>query len=403
MLIRKGISMDDVMKSQPQYLSGLYLLQFEALCHFNLTKHLIELFKADISQPLYGCESGLNAFIAMGYQLDASVFLYESVKHFALISPKESKAFTEQPLYSDLEVVRNNIHTYFKNGGFAEKANTITENQLKEYKLDKPDLLHMLRSDISLVFQIENHFRHLIGTDYFIYHCIYESENKKWTGTDYRDYAAFLSASIKGIASTVDETPYQLSDLIFLEQTPTIELFDFKSADLTSCSAVTRTSTFRLILMLYQISYILILSEKIFDYATINRDDLWTCFFSKLLAIKYDESFDNLQSLLRYSEKDDKKLLIEYCKNEELIIEDLEARDFAQKLRNTIHYQQLHFDTNKIKDGSTKNIIIAIYLSNTDMDSMEEFRNRSAIMVKEMKMLQQVIRKIISVDKDYSN
>lgn len=395
--------MDDVLKLQPQYLSGLYLLQFEALCHFNLTKHLIELFKTDISQPRYGCESGLNAFIAMGYQLDASVFLYESVKHFALISPEESKAFTEQPLYSDLEVVRNNIHTYFKNGGFAEKANTITENQLKEYKLDKPDLLHMLRSDISLVFQIENHYRHLIGTDYFIYHCIYESENKKWTGTDYRDYAAFLSASIKGIASTVDETPYQLSKLNFLEQTPTIELFDFKSADLTSCSAVTRTPTFRLILMLYQISYVLILSEKIFDYTTINQDDLWTCFFSKLLAIKYDESFDNLQSLLRYSEKDDKKLLIEYCKNEELIIENFEARDFAQKLRNTIHYQQLNFDTNKIKDGSTKNIIIAIYLSNTDMDSMEEFRNKSAIMVKEMKMLQKVIRKIISVDKDYSN
>lgn len=395
--------MDNILKNNPQYLSGLHLLQFEAVCHFNLTKYLIKIFKTDISQPRYGCESGLNAFIAMGYQLDASVFLYETVKHFALFSPEESKVFIEQPLYTDLEVVRNNIHTYFKNGGFAKKANIITENQLKEYNLDKPDLFQMLRSDISLVFQIENNIRHLIGTDYFIYHCIYESENKKWAGTDYRDYAAFLSASIKGIASTVDETPYQLSSLNLLEQMPTVELFDFKSADLESCSAVARTSTFRLILMLYQISYILILAEKIFDYTTINRDDLWTCFFTKLLAIKYDESFDNLQSLLRYSEKDDKQRLIEYCKNEELMIENLIAREFAQKLRNTIHYQQLHFDTNKIEDGSTKNIITAIYLSNTDTNSMREFRNKSAVMVREMKLLQKVIRKIIPVDKDYNN
>ncbi|MBR0599782.1 hypothetical protein [Sinanaerobacter chloroacetimidivorans] len=391
--------MDDKFKKNLQYLSGLSLLQFEAACHFNLTKHLIELFKFHAPQPQYGCERGLNTFIAMGHQLDASVFLYESIKQLSIWDDEECKVFKEQPFYADLEVVRNNIHTYFKNGGFAKKANTIIGQKLKEYKLDKPDVFHMLRSDISLVFEIVDDLKCLIGCDYFIYHCIYESENKEWVGIDYHGYAEFLSSNIKAIALTVDETQYLLSQLHFREKMPVVELFDYKSADLVNCSAVSSISTFRLVLMLYQISYILLLLDEIFDYESINKDDMWACFFSKLLAIKYDEAFDNLQSLLTFSKKDDRRILLEYCKNENLIIGNLVAREFAQKLRNTIHYQTILLDTNKFRENSTRGIVTAIYLSNTDTNSMGEFKNKSKAMILEMKLLQKFIRKIISVDK----
>lgn len=141
------------------------------------------------------------------------LFFYESIKHFYIFAGKESKVFTEQSFYTDLEVMRNNIHTYFKDGGFAKKANTIIADKLKEYKLNKPDIFYTLRNDISLVFYIEKNFRYLIGCDYFIYHCNYESENKKWSGTDYQNYSEFLSSNIKAIASTVDEILYQLSQL----------------------------------------------------------------------------------------------------------------------------------------------------------------------------------------------
>ena len=276
-------------------LPGLYLLQFEAICHDNLIKCLNELLTTELEKPKYGCVNGLNTFISFGHFLDESIFLYESLKHFSILSLDDKKAFTELPRYSDLKVVRNNIHTYFKKGSFDKKASRIIEEKLKEYKLDKPDLLYLLRNDISLVFQIKNNARFLIGSDYFIYHCIDESVNKTWTGLDYKEYAAFISSSIKGIASSIDKTQYCLSDLILLEKMPSIELFDFKSSDLFVSSAVSQVSTFRLLLMLYQISYALILVEEIFDINRINEDDLWSCFFIKLVAIKYDESFDNLQ------------------------------------------------------------------------------------------------------------
>lgn len=393
--------MNDILKKNSQCQLGLYLMQFEALCYFNLIKYLVELFKIDEPQPEYGCEAGLNTFVVIGYQLDASVFLYESIKHLSMFFGEESKAFTEQSSYSDLEVVRNNVHTYFKDGGFAEKANTIIEDKIKEYKLDKSYIFYTLRNDISLVFHIENNSRHLIGCDYFVYHCIYESENKKWVGTDYLDYSEFLSSNIKVIASTVDEISYQLSQLRFREQKPTVELFDFKSADLMNCSVVSNSFTFGLMLMLYQISYALLLIDEIFDYKIINKDDMWSCFFIKILAIKYDESFDNLQSLLKFSTKEDATILLKCCENENLKIEKLIAREFAQKLRNTIHYQEILLDTNKITGSSIKDIVAAIYLSNTDTNSMTEFRNKSMAMINEMRLLQRVIRKIISVDKKY--
>lgn len=84
-----------------------------------------------------------------------------------MLSLDDNKAFTELPRYSDLKVVRNNIHTYFKKGGFDRKASRIIEEKLKEYKPDKPDLFYMLRNDISLVFQIKNNARYLMGNDYF--------------------------------------------------------------------------------------------------------------------------------------------------------------------------------------------------------------------------------------------
>jgi len=384
-----------------QYKIGLNLMNFEAVCHFNVIKYLLKLFKMDELQPKYGCEKGLNTFIAMGCQLDASVFLYESIKHLEMISSEDITVFKEQSSYSDLEVVRNNVHTYFKNGGFSEKVNTIIEDTLEEYKLNKPDIFSRLRNDISLVFHIENTSRHLIGCDYFIKHCIFESKNKKWVGKDYSDYSGFLSSNIKRIALTVDERPYQLSQLQFRKQKPLVELFDFKSADLMNCSIVSDSVTFRLMLMLYQISYSLLLIDEIFDYKIIEKDDMWFCFFIKKLAIKYDESFDNLQSLLKYAEKEDVIILLKYCENENLRMKSLLAREFAQKLRNTIHYQKTLLDSNKIIGNSTRDIITAIYLSNTDTNSMAEFRNKGMAMINEMRLLQKSIRKIISVDKTY--
>ena len=395
--------MNDESTTNIQHKLGFCLLRFEALCHFKLMKCLVDISKCKEPKPKYGCEAGLNTFLSFGYRLEGSVFLYESIKHFSLLAKEDSTAFTKQPYYPDLEVIRNNIHTYFKKGGFAEKANALIDEKLREYKLNEPSIFKMLRNDISLVFQTKNNSRYLIGCDYFIYHCIFESKNKNWSGLDYLNYGKYLSTNIKAIALTVDESQYQLSELNLLKQMPTVELFDYKSRDLFNGCPISPTITFRLMLMLYQISYILLLTEEILDCKKIEEDDMWTFFFGKLLAIEYDESFDNLQSIQKFSSEEDGKTINEFCKTENLRIEALSARKFAQKLRNTIHYQELYLDINKIKNESAKSIIEAIYLSNTSTNSIAEFRDKTIEMVIEMKKLQKVIRGLISVGKDYSH
>jgi hypothetical protein len=57
---------------------------------------------------------------------------------------------------------------------------------------------------------------------------------------------------------------------------------------------------------------------------------------------------------------------------------------------------------NKTEDNSTRNIIKAIYLSNTNKSCMNEFKELGTHMIQEMKLLQRIIRKIMSLDKNYA-
>ena len=382
-----------------QNANGLFLLQFESLCYFYLTKHLIQFFQQEERLPIYGCEPGRNTYIAMGLQLDLAVYVYESTKHFSLIAPAEANSFKNLPQYSDLEVVRNNIHTFFKQGGFNKKATSIINDALVEYKMLIPDELYALRNDISLVFEIAGNTRLLLGSDSFIKHCVFETK-RKWKGQDYKDFAEFLSASVKAIASTVDETPYRLSQLHFSEDTPEIELFDYKSPDLYAGSGLSLASAFRLMLMLNQISYGVILTE-ILIHGKCLQDELWTCFFAKLLAIKYDETFDNLDSILRFADKADRAKIEQHLSEIGLDIHNLKAREFARKLRNTIHYQEIIFDNTLLRGNTSKDYMVALYLSNAGVRDMVQFSVIYSEMLEECKMIQTAIRRIMAVDKEY--
>ena len=382
-----------------QNANGLCLLQFESLCYFYLTKHLIQLFQQEERVPIYGCDPGRNTYIAMGLQLDLAVYVYESTKHFSLIVPAEANVFKNLPQYSDLEVVRNNIHTFFKQGGFVKKATSITNDALTEYNMIIPDELYALRNDISLVFEIVDKTRLLSGSDSFIKHCIFETK-RKWKGKDYKEFGEFLSASVKSIASTVDESPYRLSQLRFPEDTPEFELFDYKSPDLYAGCGLSLASAFRLMLMLDQISYGVVLTEKLINKECM-QDELWMCFFAKLLAIKYDETFDNLDSILRFANELDRARIEQYLSEIGLDIHNLKAREFSRKLRNTIHYQEIIFDNTLLQGNTSRDYMAALYLSNAGVSNMVQFSKIYNEMIEECKMIQTVIRRIMSVDKDY--
>lgn len=384
-----------------KYSIGLELSRFENICYFELIKQIVKVFSIEKEPVIYGNEEGLNAYIAIGLQLDASVFLYEYIKHISLIVPKESEEITSTPEFKILEKVRNNIHTFFKKGKFTIKAEEIINRKLEEYKMKEPDIFFALRNDISLVFEINDHMRQLSGADYFIQHCLLECDVTKWVGSDYIDFGEYLSSHIKAFAETVDETNYQLHSLSANEVQPHVELFDYKSADLFAGSGLSNATAFRLMLMLFQISYGIMLVEKVLYHESFKNDDLWICYFSKLLAIKYDESVDNLLSLLQYASADDKAKLASALAEFNFDTEKLLARNFARDLRNTIHYQDLKYDFSLLKVNTTRELILAIYLSNSGVKTITEFKQLAESMFVEMKELQTVIRKIMSVDKTY--
>ncbi len=81
----------------------------------------------------------------------------------------------------------------------------------------------------------------------------------------------------------------------------------------------------------------------------------------------------------------------------------LVSRKFAQKLRNTIHYQELTIDLSVVKKNLLSSQILAIYFSNTGIRSMAEFRTFFSSMMNEVKLLQNVIRNILNLDTTYSS
>ena len=386
--------------SAKNYCIGLDLLRFENICHFELIKQFLKVFSSDKTPPVYGVEAGLDSFLSMGIQLDSAVYLYESIKHMNVIVPQECKEIMSTSEFKTLEIVRNNVHTYFKKGNFALKANQIIDKNLNEYKLKEHDIFFALRNDISLAFQIIDNTRQLVGCDYFIQHCLFESDNKQWIGEDYRNFAAYLSSHIKAFAETVDETAYRLDPLSIKSNISPIELFDYKSADLFAGSQLSDTTAFRFMLMIFQISYGIFFVEEVLSHESYKDDDLWACFLSKLLAIKYDESIDNLTSLLQYATTEDKRKILSELGDFD--ISNLSARGFARDLRNTIHYQELQFDLKLQSGTTTRDHIVAIYLSNCGVQSIKEFREKARIMFEEMKKLQTIIRKIMGVDKTYT-
>lgn len=142
--------------------------------------------------------------------------------------------------------------------------------------------------------------------------------------------------------------------------------------------------------------------KKILLLESYKNDDLWICFISKLLAIKYDESIDSLLSLLQYASTEDKNILTSALSENDFDVYNLAARDFARNLRNTIHYQELQYDTSRFLCKTTRDYICAIYLSNTKVQTIQEFRNKAQSMFDEMKKLQIILRKIMNVDKTYN-
>lgn len=380
---------------------SISLCQFEAWCNLQIIRNFLKQNSRNTYESIYGYENGFTSFVSPSMILDNSVYIYEALKLYGGFSPEDITTIKETAEYTDLKVIRNNIHAFYKGGGYKNKANTIISEKLSDFKMDKQDISYPLRSDISLVFQISDRTRHLIGSDYFFKHCIYETHNREWEGSHIRRYAAFVSSTIRGFSEVTDETVYNMIPLPYGNNEIRIELFDYKSADLFARVNASHNTVFRLLLTLSQISYGILLVECLIDKESTFKSDLWVCFLTKLLALKYDEAFDNISSLLTYSNAGDKTFVEDMLNLGDIDINTLNVRQFAQGLRNTIHYQYIEFDMDLVEDNTTASWIKAIYLSNSTFRTMKEFRKSSNYLLCELKLLQRALQKAFNLDKAY--
>jgi len=381
--------------------NGLSLLQFESNAYLAFLELVIQFSKKSYSEPKYGTINGFASYIALAISLDCSVFLFEALKHMSEITGKNLREELSDNFLTDLENVRNSIHTYNKHGSFRNKANQMIKENLVEYKMERPDFLYFLRSDIALVFEIINTKRKFMGSNYFINHSFSDKDGKIWQGNQFKNYATNLSAAIKGIASTADSSIYQLPPLNENMELPDIELFDYKSADVFARINVDKSIIMRLLLVLSQISFPIILHEEIINKASVFESPLWFCFFSKLISIKYDEAFDNLNSILTHVDDTDRIVVQKILEAAGININKLRAREFARKLRNSIHYQNIPFDASLCKDGTTIEIVKILYLSITETKTLDEFHAHHHNMLNEIKQLQFALQDAFSLNKVY--
>lgn len=368
--------------------------EFETCCYMNFMEFIsIELgnLHNEDGMSSIGVEEGLMPFTIFGLAQSLSTYLFEALKYLELKEPGFISCIKSDPDYNNLVVFRNNMHPFSKKrGGYAKKGKNIIDSQLEEFKMKEPDWLFPYRNDISLVFQDNSK---LLGADYYIYHCKYESDNSDWSGKNYQDYTTYLGKVLSSIYSNQVHTYYNLPGLMLKSKLPDIKLYDYKSERLFELSGFSKLTTLRLLLSLYQISCTLLIVDDLLEPNAF-ESDLWFCFFVKFIAINCDETVDNINSLAKFL-KDEEKQKIQIVMDESGIdfSESHSENLFVQKLRNTIHYQEIQPGV-KSYSNLAKNQILKIYMANTSTKTMEEFRAKGEEVFLLARKLQNLLQNI---------
>ena len=117
-----------------------------------------------------------------------------------------------------------------------------------------------------------------------------------------------------------------------------LESFNDKMCDVFGQLPTSEATAFRLLLALTRISYALLIIDIFINKTQLGNYPEWLCFFTKWLAIHYDEARDSLDNLQQYSNSEDALFLKGFSLGDCFSNESSELRIIAAKLRNMIHY-----------------------------------------------------------------
>ncbi|WP_039657574.1 hypothetical protein [Clostridium tyrobutyricum] len=373
-----------------EYSSLLQDITMNAKCYVNICENCIKINQQD-NKVIYGEANG-NSFLIFALLVDMSMFVYESLNFKELSSFKNRiQNSYGRKYFESLKLIRNNVHLYNKYGSYKRKADYIIDTKLNEFKMKDHDFLYQLRNDIALMYKISINKKIFLGTNYFYDHYVYEANDLSWDGNEIIKYASNTYSILSLLAnrsSNVNVTKINLRN-----KGIHIEFFDYKSENLFKNLEVSYITAFRLILVLSELSYISILIGDVLQIRDFHNTDIsWILFLGKYTAIKYDESLDSIENMIKYSK--DKDVLKEILdSNSKKDYKDI--RKFGQNLRNMIHFGIRDSDKNKYNLNLS---LVQLYLLETNTNNMEDFINKFLLMKNNMENIENKIRSIFNLN-----
>lgn len=313
-IIKKDIQL------QAEYYYELTVLAMDIYNKYKLRSNIDEKSDAD----------GFQTFIYSIFIFDQCRFIYDVLEFYKIYFKYEYTqiiTFLGDKYYHFIKKIRNNMHLYNKRKSYKNKANSIINQELEKFDMLEEDIFYFLRNDIAVYYYADDNSNILLGSNYFYYHYTKEVD---LSGEEIKELSYKVISIIIKIADVLIENHFLVGDINY-----NISLYDRKSSEILSKKDIDKFTNFRLLLCLTQAGGCKILFSKILNKKTIYQsyENIW--FFTQYLSIKYDEIFDNIKNLLRYSES--KEILRRIFNNSNFITND-SYKKIISKLRNTVHY-----------------------------------------------------------------
>lgn len=375
-------------------LNSLGLLTMDAKCYRELCVHLLKVNESMPQYTLKGVSTGYSSFMFPLFTLDMSIVVHAGLQILARATPiAEILVDFPYDYYERLKLIRNNMHLYNKYGTYKTKAQRIIANQQKEYRTDIRDDLYKYRNDISLAYKVDGEKEHLLGSELTIHH-IYDTEKFSWEGNDFLQYSQNTATLINTLSNNTFVSLPEISLDVFANRTIHVELFDQKIDVIFSKFSSEKTIPFRLLLILSQISYSNTFYDQCINEQFLPKHPEWFIFFLKWFAIHYDEAFDSIENMTRYSKYGDKENITNILNEFTNFANHSKYRTIAQKFRNTVHYSgnnsRLYLDDK----GSFEINFFKLYAEKTNILTWVELEDSFVGIRNELLILEQRLREL---------
>jgi len=318
---------------------------------------------------------------------DLSVFTYEMLKSLPDMKSVIEPEIIGERFFENLKNMRNAIHIRNPNGSFEPRANSIKEKIESSFAKS--------HFDLSLMYRIAEPAAIFLSSNAYFYHMTDDTDLLERGLKDYSQNISMISGAMsQDFSHRINylEPTIAFSEFAFMQ----IESFDYTIKALCDKTNLSETSAMRVILMHTYVSFINVLFELIEADKLAEVDNYWLFFLAKLYSIRYDEIMDSFDNLNIHCCESDKKIISGLLDFKGFDRKQA-IRNFAQNLRNLIHYGVRNYPPIHEK-GEYLADLERSYLDTVSVGTVYDFRELYHAMRFDMKMMQLRFRRLFNID-----